>query len=586
MKRLGFAILLLAAAGCGPTEKPPVAQSAIGFVDRAREAGFIHPNRTGIFEDKPFLVYSKGGGCISLDYDDDGDVDLYLIDGNRFELDEEGKVLTKQADPRAMNRLMRNDGNWKFTDVTAGSGLGSREFGVGGAVGDYDNDGDRDIFLCNWGRNILYRNNGDGTFTDVTVQARVGGLENEFSTCATFLDADNDGDLDLYVSNYGDNEELMLRCKGEPPGKMVQGMFWYMGPGCYEAQADRFYRNSGDGTFIDESEEALPDQIPAYSFQPISFDVDNDGDQDIFVATDSKPNFFWINDGTGHFVDRAEEICCAVSEAACPSAGMGVDAQDYDQDGWLDLVLTNFSVDLNYLHRNLGAQGLLMFQHETARSGFGVGAWEKVSWGIGLRDFDQDGYLDIFVACGHVYPTTAPDVRTRGGYYEQTPLLYLGNGPPSWDFRESVEYGGPGLKIRRLGRGAIFEDFDGDGDLDIFISCLNSIPLLLENRLPNQGNWLKIRLVGKKCNRDALGARVTVEAGEGRITQMREMRLSSSFGSTHNTYLHWGLGNARTIDRLTVSWPGGKEEVFTDLPGNATYRIVEGAGKPESLPGD
>ncbi len=583
MKRWGVALLLLSAAACGPFLESPAPEEAIGFVDRARSAGFVYPNHTGVFGSKPFLVCSKGGGSISLDYDGDGDADIYQIDGNQFILDEKGRITTRRANPEAMNRLMRNDGNWKFTDVTAGSGLGDSDFGIGGAVGDFDNDGDRDIFVCNWGRNTLYRNNGDGTFADVTIAAGVGGSDGEFSTCATFVDADNDGDLDLYVSNYGDNEEFMLRCRGKPCGKVVDGMFRYMGPGCYEPQADRFYRNRGDGTFADESAEALADQVPAYSFQPISLDVDRDGDQDLFVATDSKPNYLWINDGTGHFEDKALEACCGLSEAASPSAGMGVDAGDYDQDGWPDLVMTNFAVDLNYLYRNLGGQGLCMFQHETARSGFGVGAWEKVSWGVGFRDFDHDGYLDIFVSNGHVYPTTSADIRTRGGYYEQTPLLYLGNGPPDWGFRECAARGGPGLKIRRLGRGAIFEDFDGDGDQDIFISCLDDVPLLLENRMPKRGNWLKIRLVGTSGNRDALGARVCVYAGGGRISQMREMRLSSSLASAMNTYLHWGLGEARKVDRLTITWPGGKKQEFTDLPGNTTYRIIEGAERPEAI---
>ncbi len=586
MKPLASMILLLLIAACGPSSPPSVPRNVTGFVDRAKEAGFIHPNHTGRASEKPFLVEAKGGGCVSLDFDGDGDVDIYLIDGNDFRLDREGRVLTKRANPDAMNRLMRNDGNWKFTDVTAGSGLGDRNFGIGGATGDIDNDGDADIFVCNWGKNTLYRNNGDGTFTDVTEQAGVAGLENESTTCATFFDADNDGDIDLYVANYGDNEELMLRSGGEPMGKMVNGMFWFMGPGCYQGQKDRFFRNTGDGTFTDETEEALPDQTPSYSFQPILLDVDNDGDQDIFVAVDSMPNHLWINDGTGHFVDRAEEAGCAVNEVVMSSAGMGVDAGDYDQDGWLDLALTNFATDVNYLHRNLGAQGVLLFQHEAARSGFGVGAWDKVSWGIGIRDFDQDGYLDIFVANGHVYPTITPDLKTRGGYYAQTPLLYLGNGPPSWDFREVSEESGPGLRIRRVGRGAIFDDFDGDGDQDAFISCLNDVPLLLENRLPNLGNWLKLDLVGTECNRDALGARVTVSAGNGRIRQMREKRLSSSFASSHSLTMHWGLGDAVRVDRLTITWPGGKQEVFTDLAANRTWRIVEGAGKPEPLSGD
>jgi len=582
MKLLCLSVVLVAICACGPSGAPP-SPAATGFIDRAREAGFVHPNHTGIFERREFLVETKGGGTICFDYDSDGDVDVYIVDGNRFELDADGRVVTKRAAPGAGNRLMRNDGDWRFTDVTESSGTGDDDFGIGGTVGDYDNDGKSDLFICNWGRNTLYRNNGDGTFSNVTEAAGVAGAENDFTTCATFLDMDLDGDLDLYVSNYGDNEKLMLATKGRPPGFTVPGAFKYSGPGVYEPQLDRLYRNDGDGAFTDVSATALVDQLASYAFQPITLDVDNDGDTDIFVANDSVPNFLWINDGTGRFTEMAEDAGCAVSEMATPSAGMGVDAEDYDQDGWLDIMLTNFSSDMNFLHRNLGGQGLLMFQHETARTGAAIGAWEKVSWGVALRDFNQDGVLDIFVATGHVYPSEDPALKNRAESYEQSPLLYFGNGAPDWDFRQATKEGGPGLAIRRLGRGAVFEDFDGDGDQDVLITCLNKIPLVLENRLPEMGNWVKVRLQGTKCNRDALGARVTVEAASGKINQMREMRFSSSFASSHNVYLHWGLGAAKKVDRLTIRWPGGEKEVFTDLPANSAYRIVEGSGVPEKI---
>ncbi len=577
--------LAAAGAGCGRREPGGPRRPALpaGFVDRAREAGLTFENHTGVFAEKPFLILSKGGGCLCLDYDGDGDLDLYFVDGNSFLYDPARRTLTRRANPRAGNRLLRNDGGWRFTDVTAAAGVGDTSFGIGGAVGDYDNDGDPDLYVCNWGRNVLYRNNGDGTFTDVTDRAGVGGDERLASTCAALFDADGDGDLDLYVSNYGDVEELLVATGGKPLGVTIDGIFRYSGPGCYTPQADLFFENRGDGTFRDVSAAALRDQVPSYGFQPVPFDADNDGDLDLYVANDSKANFLWINDGSGRFVNRALAAGTAVSDSGDPQAGMGVDAADYDQDGRLDLVVTNFAEDRNTLYRNRSTPGCLFFEDVSAVSGVGRGCWDKVSWGVGFVDFDLDGRLDLFVSNGHVYPTPRQGVYFMGGTYRQTPLLFLGRGPPSWRFENVTAGAGPGLHRPVLGRGCLFGDFDNDGDADVFITCLNERPLLLENRLPRRGHGLTLSLAGVKSNRDAVGARVTVEAGGGRIRQMRELHLAGSFAASRDPRMIFGLGAARKADRVTVRWPSGTEQVFRDVPGDAAFRLVEGREELERL---
>jgi hypothetical protein len=561
----------------GSGGKIPVPEGT-GFVDRAAYAGITAENHTGKAERKDFIVEAKGGGAIVIDYDGDGDVDLYIVDGNTYQVDGEGNVVDRSTHPDAMNRLYRNHGGWRFTDVTAEAGVGDRSFGFGGTVGDYDNDGDPDMFVCNWGTNILYRNNGDGTFTDVTAEAGVGGDDAYYSTCATFFDADGDGDLDLYVSNYNRIGDYIREQKGRGRTAHWRGIPVYAGPAGIAPAADLFYVNNGDGTFTDVSATALVDQEARFGFTSVVGDFDRDGDLDLYVANDTHRNFLWVNDGKGIFTDGADRAACAVNRQTIEQAGMGLDSADYDQDGWPDLFVTNFAFDQNTLYRNrTGRQGRLMFEDVTERVGLAQRDFLKVCWGTKFQDLNHDGYLDIFVAAGHVYEQVDLFQDAAGITYAQLPSLYYNLGPKGdYRFRDvTEEVGGPGLAIRKVGRAVCFADFDNDGDVDLYISGLNQRPLLLENRLPKagKGNWIMLGLSGKADNRDAIGTRVTVVTPEFR--QMQEMRVAASFIGTNDPRLHWGLGDAETLT-IEVEWFGGGKQTFTEVPANRHYRLSEG----------
>ncbi len=574
-------LLALCAAACSPASgpSPGPGPEGRGFVDRTAHAGFTFENHTGKKTAKDFIVEAKGGGALVLDYDGDGDLDLYVIDGNTYRVDERGVVRSRTTTPGAHNRLLRNDGNWRFTDVTEAAGVGDRSYGFGGGVGDFDNDGRPDIFVCNWGRNVLYRNNGDGTFTDVTDRAGVGGRDSHYSTGATFFDADGDGDLDLYVANYNDMGAYIRRCRGKGRTARWRGIMVYAGPKGIPPQPDEFYRNNGDGTFTDETRTALVDQEPRYAFTAVPGDYDNDGDLDLYVSCDTLRNALWVNDGTGRFRDRGARSGADVDAQMCMQAGMGVDAADYNRDGWLDLFVTNFSHDKNTLYRNRTAQaGSLFFEDVSVAAGLGSLDFYKTCWGTKFEDFDHDGNLDIFVTAGHVYPEVDRFPERVGTTYRQLPSLWISEGPPAWRFhRLEGKAAGPGLAVPKVGRGSCFADFDDDGDIDVFIVALNERPLLLENRLEKRGHWFMLDLVGGEGeDRDAIGVRVTVTAGE--IRQMRERKRSASFISANDPRLHWGLGPHDKVDRLEIRWRNGDTEVHEDLPADHLYRAVHGKG--------
>jgi hypothetical protein len=574
--RLTPALLLLVTIACSAdSASDPTTPLPDGFVDRGEGSGVDFVNHTGVAGEKPWLFLSKGGGVLVLDYDGDGDMDIYCVDGNDVRIGEGGKLLTRTADPAAGNRLYRNEGGWRFTDVTAAAGVGDTAFGVAGAVGDYDNDGDPDLYVTNWGRNRLYRNDGGGRFDEVAEAAGVAGGEGLFSTCAAFLDGDADGDLDLYVANYGDIERLLAETGGEPAGMEVEGVWRFDGPGCYAPQMDLYFENLGDGRFRDASEEALEDQAASYGFQPIPFDADNDGDTDLFVANDSHPNFLWLNDGTGRFADRSMSTGVALAGGMYAQAGMGVDAADYDRDGWMDLVVTNFANDQNTLYRNWGATGRFGFVDVSHRAGLAVRTFPHVSWGVAFRDFDQDGVFDLFFANGHVYPTPDPETTLQGSRYEQAPSLFLGNGPPKFTFRDAGETPGygPALSSPCLGRAAAFADLDDDGDPDVAMACLNQPLRLIENRLPDQGHWVRVRLEGTRSNRDGIGARVTVTAGG--VTQVRDVSLAGSFGASADPRLHFGLGRAARVESIEIRWQSGHAQRIEDLPVGQTHDLRE-----------
>ncbi len=575
-------LALLAACGDAPSPAPspgPVSRTGepTGFVDRTEDAGLTFVNHTGKASRKDFIVEAKGGGSLVLDYDRDGDMDIYVIDGNTYEVDSEGNVVSRTTTPEARNRLLRNDGNWRFTDVTAAAGVGDPSYGFGGGVGDFDNDGWPDMYVCNWGPNVLYRNRGDGTFEDVTAKAGVAGADSYYSTCACFFDADRDGDLDLYVANYNDIGAYIRFCRGIGRNAIWREMPVYAGPLGIPGVPDLFFRNNGDGTFRDETATALRGQENYYSFTAVSGDFDDDGDLDLYVANDVCKNHLWVNDGTGRFDDRASAAGVATDSANTEQAGMGNETEDYDQDGWLDLWVTNFAYDKNTLYHNLtDTVGDLYFEDVTERTGISTEDFIKVCWGNRLADFNLDGYLDAFVVAGHVYEEIDKFQDRERTSYRQLPSLYYGEGPPGFTFRHVThEVGGEGLKIPKVGRGASFADFDNDGDIDVYIAALNDRPLLLENRLPREGNFLVLDLEGKTGDRDAIGARATVVVGD-RIRQLMQKRLSGSFISVNDPRLFWGVGKADRVDRLTVRWLDGSTQEFRDVAANRFYRLVQG----------
>jgi hypothetical protein len=444
-----------------------------------------------------------------------------------------------------------------------------RAWSAGVYFTDYDNDGDKDLFVTAWGPNVLFRNDGDGSFTDVTKQAGVAGADNSWSASAAFGDLDNDGDLDLYVTNYCDYD------LENPPfgGNRTpwRGIPVYPGPLGLRGQTDVLYRNEGDGTFTDVTEGSGTDDVtrPLYGLGVVMFDLEDDGDLDIYVANDSCPNYLWRNDGDLRFIDIAAVAGVATNEDAKEQAGMGVDAADFDDDGRIDLIVTNFSHDWNTLYRN---DGNLTFVDHTFVGGF-KDTFLPLGWGVKFLDYDNDGWLDVFMANGHIYPEvdSHPHLNTT---YRQANLLYRNQGGSTFENVSGMV--GPGLDAVEGTRGVAVTDFDGDGDVDLVLTGMDVPPALLRNDGGNALSWVSVRLIGSRSNRDAVGARLTLEAG-GR----RRVRTVNPFGSylSQSSYtIHFGLGDADRVDRLVVRWPSGLEEEYVDLAARQIHTLTEGEG--------
>jgi hypothetical protein len=544
------------------------AQRTPHFVDIATSAGLAVEQVTGSPEVDD-IIDSLGAGAAWLDYDGDGDPDLYLAQGaRRGRLDE--------APP---DRLYRNDtgpdGKTRFTDATVAAGLGDTLWSFGVAVGDYDNDGDPDIYLCNWGANRLYRNNGDGTFTDV---AAASGVDDpSFSVGAAWSDVDGDGDLDLYVANYVVFDFDRYPTRGEPargggPPCIWRNLEVFCGPRNLEPAADRFYRNDGDAdgdgvpTFVEVSRQVGLAGDEAYFSLAVWFlDADGDGDDDLYVANDSVQNLFFINDGQGRFEDYSMLSGLAYNEQGNEQASMGIAVGDYDGDGLLDLAVTNFSHDHDTLYRN---EGDLLFRDVSYPAGIGTPSYFKLGWGISFVDVDLDGWEDLFVAQGHVYPQV--DQREIGTSFGQPNSLYRNRGDGR--FEEITERAGPGLTVRQSSRALLPVDLEGDGDLDFLVTNLNGVPQLLRDEAP-VGNWLAVSLQATSGHRDGIGVRVRLSAG-GRV-QTREMRTTTGYAGTTLPVAHFGLGAAERVEWVEVRWPRGGTSRLTDLPGNQRLSVRE-----------
>jgi len=535
----------------------------VQFVNIAREAGLNAKTIFGSERTNKFLLETTGCGCAFFDYDNDGWLDIFLVNGTRFEA-----KYTKGAEPT--NRLYKNNRDGTFTDVTAKAGLLRTGWGQGVCVGDYDNDGNEDLFITYWGDCALYRNNGDGTFTDVAAKAGVStrtttGLH-RWSTGCAFVDYDRDGHLDLFVANYIDFDPKTAPLPESGPC-LYKGVLVACGPPGLKGGKNILFHNNGDGTFTDVSEKSGILKTPGtYGLGVLVADFDNDGWPDIYVANDSTSSALYKNNHDGTFTDIAIEAGVAYSPDGKPQAGMGVSAADYNCDGWLDVVKTNFAGDTSSLYKNTGS---MVFEDQTFQAGLGKNT-RFLSWGVGFLDFDNDGWTDILVCNGHVYPEVG-ETSAESGYRERK-VLYrnLGNGK----FADVSLDAGPGILEKVPGRGAAFGDFDNDGDIDVLVNCINDVPQLLRCDQAEKTNWLKVKTVGVKSNRSGVGARIFCTT-EGGHRQMDEVRSGGSYISQSDMRVHFGLGKATTAD-IEIHWPSGTVDKLTSIAANQVLVIKEG----------
>jgi hypothetical protein len=547
---------LLAGVALAQEPRAPV----INFTDATTDTGIKFRNVCGAPpKSKGWLSESFGAGAAWLDYDGDGNLDLYLVNGSTYD---------RGPGEGESNRLYRGDGKGHFTDVTTKAGVGDRGWGYGVAVGDLDNDGDPDIYVANMHANVLYRNRGDGTFEDVTPKAGVNSPR--WSSSAAFFDIEGDGDLDLYVGNYMASEPHEVPRRDTPEALeshcTYNGIPVFCGPLHQVPRQDVLYRNNGDWTFTDITREAgVWLETPRYALGVVTADFDNDGDQDIYVANDSVQNSLWQNQGNGTFVDVGVGALVALNADGKPQAGMGTNFGDYTADGWLDIVVTNFAQDLNTVYRNLGGK---FFIDDSLLVGMGVTRL-SLSWGTAFHDFDHDRDLDLFIANGHVYPQV--DDYDLGTSFHQNNHLFVNDGTR---FTESGAKSGPAFGLKRAFRGAAFGDYDNDGDVDILVTTLDDGVQLMRNDTRSPGHYLQVRLEGKRSNRDAVGARVTILAG-GR-PDIRELKGGGSYLSAADPRLHFGLGDLTTVDVLQVRWPSGQKDVLNNVTADQMVTVVEG----------
>jgi hypothetical protein len=546
-----------------PAVKPTAPFSR--FVDVAHAAGLTETIVYGEIDSFTYIVESMASGCAFFDYDNDGWMDIFILGGRRL----------KDTPPNASNRLYKNNRDGTFTDVTAKAGLLDAGWAQGVCVGDFNNDGFEDLFLTYYGQNRLYRNNGDGTFTDVTAKAGLIHPATRYSTGCTFVDYNRDGLLDLFVSNY---LEIDLATAPKPSLNVLncnyEGVPVNCGPRGLPTAQNYLYRNNGDGTFTDVSKESgVAGFRGSYGLTAVGIDLDEDGWPDIFVACDSTPSLLLMNNHDGTFREEALIRGVALSGDGREMSGMGVGVGDYNLDGHTDLARTHFLSQSTGLYRNDGKGN---FDDVTAEAGLNKET-RFVSFGAGFVDFDNDGYPDLMVSTGTVYPELdriAPNSPARSPR-----ILFRNQGDGT--FVELGPEAGPGISERHCSRGLAFGDFDNDGDMDVLVMNVNEPPSLLRNDAPSGNYWIKIRLEGTKSNRSAIGARVLVRYG-GKV-QVQEQLSQSSFLSANDPRLHFGLGAATTAD-VEVHWPSGLVESIKSVPANQLLTLREGVGQVKGRP--
>ena len=556
----------LASERAGPGRSPAGAPdddraAPIRFTDVAVGSGIDFVHTSGMTAAK-YVPTANGSGVAILDYDNDGKLDLNFANGTFL------PVGSRATGP---NRLYRNLGHGRFHDGTGPSGLAFAGYCHGILAGDIDNDGDPDLFLCNYGPNALFLNNGDGTFRDIS---KAAGIDRpNWTSSGAFLDYDHDGDLDLYLANYGDwklpDDDVFC-------GDKAKGVRVYCQPKWIRPTRHILFRNNGDRTFTDVTDAAGIGRTDGHGFGVVAADLNDDGLIDLYVANDKDPNFVFLNRGGGVFEDATLISGAGLSERGQAQAGMGVDAEDVDGDGLPELFVTNFAGESNTLYQNLGDGSFL---DVTTLKGLAADSIPWVGWGCALADFDNDGWPDCFVANAHI-----DDNRHLLGEespYAQPPLLYHNRG--GRDFRRVGRGAGAYFAERHLGHGAAFGDLDDDGDLDIVINHKDGPPALLRNDTPGDNRWIRLKLVGTRSNRDAIGARVAIVAS-GR-TIHRQRKGGTSLMSSHDPRLLIGVGRSQTVAKVTVRWPSGAVTVLEDLATNRTYQIVEQAAGPSPAPG-
>ena len=559
------ALLQVAKTG-SPTSAPT---SQVQFIDVAQHAGLTAPNVWGGVDHKRSIIEAKGSGLAFFDFDHDGWLDVYLTNGNRLDAHwEPGKA--------PMSHLYKNNRNGTFTDVTEKSGLGVTGWQTGVCVGDYNNDGWDDLFCCFWGRNRLFHNNGDGTFTDVTRKAGLYQEQVRWGAGCTFLDYDRDGLLDLFICNYLKLDPDKIPAASDTHFCQWKGVPIMCGPRGLPGDTNLLFHNNGDGTFTDVSAKSgILKPGPRYSITAVSYDFDNDGWPDIYVAVDSQPSILFQNNHDGTFTDVAVGAGCAYSDGGHEQAGMGVAVADYDCDGSFDIFKTNFADDTSNLYHNNGDG---TFSDVAFPAGFGVNQ-QYVAWGCGFIDYDNDGWQDLLQINGHVYPEI--DSYHFGQSFKNPRLVYrnLGNGR----FKDVSAEMGPGINEQFSSRGAAFGDYDNDGGMDALILNMNDPPSLLQNVAGSRGNWIKIKLIGTHCNRTAIGTRVRVTTGKH--TQMDEVHSGMSVMSQSDLRLHFGLGSAAVVDVIEVKWPTTQKiERFTQVKANQILTLREGTGTLSASP--
>jgi enediyne biosynthesis protein E4 len=568
--------LWAAGAKSGTASDPfsaPIAPGApfdVNLVNVASQAGL---NALCVFGDefrKRWIIETTGCGIAFFDYDNDGWLDVFQVNGSKLEGFPKGQEPT--------NHFYHNNRDGTFTDITERAGLVRSGWGQGVCIGDYDNDGFDDLFVTYWGQNVLYHNNGDGTFTDVTEKAGLlqHGPRPRWNTGCAFLDYDRDGKLDLFVANYCDGDPSTWPLPEAGPC-LYKGIVVACGPPGLPGGKNILYHNNGDGTFTDVSQPAgILKEDGTYGLGVLTGDFDNDGWPDIYVANDSQPSALYHNNHDGTFTDVGIMAGCAYSQDGKPQAGMGVTSADYDCDGWLDIFKTNFSEDTDSLYHNIGKA---VFDDATFAAGLGMNT-RHLSWGCGFVDLDNDGWADIFIASGHIYPEI--ENLKLDIHYRERKIVYLNlrNGR----FRDISSELGEAVLQPISARGCAFGDFDNDGDVDVAVNPVNDTPQLFRcDRLASAApaHWLKVRALGTRSNRSGIGARIKCVTGSHQ--QIDEVRSGGSWASQNDLRVHFGLGAATQADLVTITWPSGQVDTLDHVPADQLIYVEEGRGILKSV---